>query len=90
MQPSSVPRQRVGEKDVQGRSGTTGQAGTTSGAGGVSGTPTGGTTDRPFAAGTTGGTREGLTEETDIEMIRSEERLRVGTESREKGRVHLH
>lgn len=95
MQPSSVPRQRVGEKDVQGTSGTTGQAGTASGAGGVSGTPTGrtstgGTTDRPFAAGTTGGTREGLAEEADIEMIRSEERLRVGTESREKGRVHLH
>ncbi|MFG1705768.1 DUF2382 domain-containing protein [Nonomuraea sp. M3C6] len=37
-----------------------------------------------------GETRGDVTEDRDIDITRSEERLRIGTESRETGRVHLH
>ncbi|TDD31692.1 DUF2382 domain-containing protein [Nonomuraea terrae] len=96
MQPSTIPRQRVGE---QGAAGTTAETAGTAGptAGTTAGTTAGRFTEKPgerpyepTGKGVAGETREGFAEERDIEMIRCEEQLHIGKESREKGRVRLH
>ncbi|MEU8394971.1 PRC and DUF2382 domain-containing protein [Nonomuraea sp. NPDC048892] len=69
--------------------GTSGEMG-----GGTSGEMSSGLTGGAMGAampGTTGReTSGGLRDERDIDMIRSEERIHIGKESRESGRVHLH
>ncbi|GAA3651775.1 PRC and DUF2382 domain-containing protein [Nonomuraea antimicrobica] len=80
MQPEDVPRQRTGETRTRGP---------------VTGEPQDPAAERrrgvaPEARGMSGETRGGVTDDGDIDMTRSEERLHIGKESRETGRVRLH
>ncbi|WP_165974612.1 DUF2382 domain-containing protein [Nonomuraea deserti] len=100
MRPSSVPQQRAGEPRT-GRTPVTGER-----SGGPAGAPrddliTGGAAGKGMAGGNAAGETgrrdfagERLTgdlaDENDISMTRSEERLRIGKESRETGRVRVH
>lgn len=97
MQPSSVPSQR---KEGQGRGPAAGRQETTRPETGRTGTgrPEMGRPEAPrpapgagAAAGTAGATgqRPGKAREEDVDMIRSEEQLRVGKERRESGHVRL-
>ncbi|WP_176993173.1 DUF2382 domain-containing protein [Nonomuraea jiangxiensis] len=80
MQPSGIPQQRSGEPRTRGP--FTGERFAEQERG-VPGEPLGerGVPGEPFG---------GLADERDIDMTMSEERLRIGKESRETGRVRLH
>ncbi|MGW4794642.1 DUF2382 domain-containing protein [Nonomuraea sp. NPDC004297] len=84
MQPTDIPRQRTGEARTRGPVTGEGQERT-----GLTGEMPGQKPGAPSAQAR-GEMRGGLTEDRDIEMTRSEERLRIGKESRETGRVRLH